>query len=139
VNQFYDTHRVRMLSGGFDWAAGTKRCVLVNSGYVFAATHLTLAEIVAGNRVGSIMSVSDREVTTDGWATSSAVQFLAVPGVTPITGIVLVDGATEAADLIAYFDDAEELPITPYGFNVFFRPNPTYPGTIVGTGGWFRP
>lgn len=141
LNTLYYVARQRMLTGLFNWLAGSPRAYLVTSGYTFDATHDTLSDVASNTRLANALIIN-RSVNAHGWCCSIGIEFEDVqPALSalPAAAVVFVEGNSESSKLIACFNSVVELPFTPDGRTWFFYPNSQEGGSYTGDGGWFTP
>lgn len=121
ANALYDAGRNAFLTGDIDWVADDIRCVLVDTATyaVNLATHTSLADIPAAERVASTTASMTGKTATAGVADAADVTFPAVSGDPSEALVIYKHNATESlATLIAYIDSATGLPVTPNGGDI---------------------
>jgi hypothetical protein len=118
ANLIFDTAREAFLNGGINWTSDDFRVVLISSGYTFSSAHDFLNDIVGGNRVATSAALTGK-TSTAGVADAADITFTAVTG-SAVTQFVIYrhTGTESTSNLIAYFDTATNLPITPNGGDI---------------------
>jgi hypothetical protein len=118
ANLIFDSAREAFLNGGINWTSDDFRVVLISSGYTFSSAHDFLNDIVGGNRVATSTSLTGK-TSTAGVADAADITFTAVTG-SAVTQFVIYrhTGTESTSNLIAYFDTATNLPITPNGGDI---------------------
>jgi hypothetical protein len=127
MSSMYAVARQRMVTGSFNWPAGTWSAYLVTAAYVpNFETHAVLADVPSGTRMGGNRLTGPTAV--GGICDADDVVIPSISGV-PFA-VVLVDatGSEEAYGLVAYIDD---------GFGVYGGSGPS--ALIWSTSGIFRP
>lgn len=106
--------RTGFAKGEINWLADTFKCVLVDTGtYAFNQSHSSLADIPAGARIGSIVTLTGTAIVS-GACDANDVTFPSVSGASAEAVVIFKDGGTEATSpLIIFIDQATGLPITP--------------------------
>lgn len=118
ANLIFDSAREAFLNGQINWTSDDFRVILLSSGYTFSAAHDFLNDVLAGNRVATSASLTSK-TTTAGVADAADVTFTAVTG-SQVTQFVIYrhTGTESTSHLVAYFDTATNLPITPNGGDI---------------------
>lgn len=120
ANALYDTARKRFLEGQFNWLTDTIKAVAVDTGVYTPnlSAHEYLADIALGARISTSGALANK-ATTGGAADADDVTLTSVSG-NSIEAIVLYrdSGDPATSPLIAYFDTATGLPITPNGGDI---------------------
>ncbi len=120
ANVLYDKGRQGFLSGDIDWDADNIKVILIDSAdyTVDLALHDFLDDVPAGARVAISGNLTSK-TTTDGVADAADVTFSSVSGDVSEALIIYQDTGAEATSrLIAYFDTATGLPVTPNGGDI---------------------
>jgi len=119
ANALYDTGRNAFLRGDLSWNSHTFKVVLLSSSYTVNLTsHQFLSSIPGGSRVAT-SSVLTTSLPGAGVADASDITFTSVTGSQVTQFVVYRDTGTEAtSQLVAYFDTATNLPITPNGGDI---------------------
>ncbi|HXG46041.1 MAG TPA: hypothetical protein VNO52_00320 [Methylomirabilota bacterium] len=120
ANALYDKGREGFLDGSIDWDTHTIKAVLLDGADYTPnlATHDNLDDVPAAARVGTPQTLANKTVT-NGVADADDITFPNVTG-DPCEYILLYkDTGVEATSrLIALFDTATGLPVTPNGGNI---------------------
>lgn len=117
ANALYPLGRQAFLDGDIDWAANNIKVVLVDTTYVFSAAHQFLSS-VAGDVVATSGNLANK-TSTNGTADADNITFTAVSGAQVGSFVVFQDtGNAATSRLIAYFDSATGLPVTPNGGDI---------------------
>lgn len=120
ANALYDKGREAFLTGGINWTSDTIKVVLVDAAdyTVNIATHDFLDDIPSGARIATSGALAGK-TATDGVADADDLVFTAVSGDQFEAFVIFKDTGSEATSrLIAYFDTATGLALTPNGGNV---------------------
>ncbi len=120
ANGLYDGAREAFLDGSLSFTGDTMKTILVDTALytVNLATDEFLDDVALGSRI-SISSALTGKTATDGVADADNAPFTAVSGAT-VEGIIMFhDTGVEATSrLVAWWDTATGLPLTPNGGNV---------------------
>ena len=117
-NALYTLARQSFLNGGIDWATADLRVALVNSSYTVNLATDQYISTVAANIVARSSSLTS-VTSTGGVANAANVTFSSVSGSTVSYFVIYAyTGTDSTSQLIAYFDTASNLPITPNGGNI---------------------
>jgi hypothetical protein len=117
-NALYTLARQSFLNGGINWGSADIRVALVDSTYtVNLATDQYVSTITA--KIVARSSTLTSVTSTGGVANAANVTFSSVSG-SAVNYIVIYanTGTDSTSQLIAYFDTATNLPITPNGGNI---------------------
>ncbi len=119
ANALYDTGRKAFLRGDLSWNSNTFKVVLLSSSYTpNLATHQFLSSISVGSRVATSSALTTL-LPGAGVADASDITFTSVSGSQVTQFVVFRDTGTEStSQLVAYFDTAINLPITPNGGDI---------------------
>jgi hypothetical protein len=119
ANALYDTGRNAFLRGDLSWNSNTFKVVLLSSSYTpNLATHQFLSSISVGSRVATSSALTTL-LPGAGVADASDITFTSVSGSQVTQFVVFRDTGTEStSQLVAYFDTAINLPITPNGGDI---------------------
>jgi hypothetical protein len=122
ANALYDFGRQGFLEGTIDWDTDTIKAVLVRSYTVNLATHDNLDDIT-GAGGGTIVSTSPAFSTksvTAGVADAADITFSTVTAGASCPYIIIYKdtGTASTSRLIAYIDQATNLPVTPNGGDI---------------------
>lgn len=120
ANALYAKGRQAFLEGAINWSSNTIKIALVDTAdyTVNLATHDNLDDVPAGARVATSSALTGK-TTTDGVADADDVVLSAVTGDPSEALVIFVDTGTESTSkLIAFFDTATGLPVTPNGGNI---------------------
>jgi hypothetical protein len=119
ANALYDTGRNAFLRGDLSWNSHTFKVVLVSSSYTVNLTsHQYLSSIPSGARVATSSALTT-SLPGAGVADASDITFSSVTGSQVTQFVIYRDTGTEAtSQLVAYFDTATNLPITPNGGDI---------------------
>lgn len=120
ANALYDKAREAFLTAAINWTSDTIKVVLVDTAdyTVSLTTHQYLSDIPSGARVATSAALGSKTATL-GVADAADTSFTAVSGDQSEAYVIFVDTGTEGTSrLIAYFDSATGLPITPNGGNI---------------------
>lgn len=119
ANALYDTGRNAFLRGDLSWNSHTFKVVLVSSSYTVNLTsHQYLSSIPSGARVATSSALTT-SLPGAGVADASDITFTSVTGSQVTQFVIYRDTGTEAtSQLVAYFDTATNLPITPNGGDI---------------------
>jgi hypothetical protein len=119
ANALYDTGRNAFLRGDLSWNSHTFKVVLLSSSYTVNLTsHQYLTSIPGGARVATSSALTT-SLPGAGVADASDITFTSVTGSEVTQFVVYRDTGTEAtSQLVAYFDTATNLPITPNGGDI---------------------
>lgn len=120
ANALYDKAREAFLTAAINWTSDNIKVVLVDvADYtVNLTTHQYLSDIPSGARVATSPNLGTKSATL-GVADAADTSFTSVTGDPCEAYVVYVDTGTEGTSrLIAYFDTATGLPITPNGGNI---------------------
>lgn len=116
ANTLYDKAREAFLAGDLDWDANTIKVSLLSSAYTFSQSHQyysDLAGVVATS--GALAS----KTVTSGVADAADVTLSAVTGSQVTQFVIWQDsGVAGTSRLIAFFDSATNLPVTPNGGDI---------------------
>ena len=114
ANSLYDKGREKFASAQINWLTDDIRVVLVDTGaYTFSQAHEFLSDVPSAARISSIQALSGKALVS-GACDANDLTFPAVSGVS-IEAIVIFKqgGSNGASPLLAFFDTATGLPITP--------------------------
>lgn len=121
ANAMYDKGVEKIMKGEIDLDADTIKVALVDTGtYTFSQTHEFYSSVSAGV-VGTPQAIANKTVGSAGAKTFDGdnVTFSAVSGATVEAFVVYKDtGNPATSPLIAYFDTATGLPVTPNGGDI---------------------
>lgn len=119
ANALYDLGRQAFLEGTIAYLTDNIKAVLVSSGYTpSTTTHQFLSDIPGGSRVATSGNLASK-TSTAGVANAAAVTFTAVTGAQCLYLVLYKDTGTAATSpLIAIFDTATGLPVTPSGGDI---------------------
>jgi hypothetical protein len=119
ANALYDTGRNAFLRGDLSWNSHTFKVVLLSSSYtVNLASHQYLTSIPGGARIATSISITT-SLPGAGIADASDITFTSVTGSQVTQFVIYRDTGTEAtSQLVAFFDTATNLPITPNGGDI---------------------
>lgn len=120
ANALYDKGRQAFLEGAINWSSDTIKIVLLDaSDYtVNLVTHDNLDDIPAAARVATSSALTGK-TTTDGVADADDVVLSSVTGDQSEAFAIFKDtGVESTSKLIAYFDTATGIPVTPNGGNI---------------------
>ena len=125
ATSFYDLGgRTSFAKGEINWLTDTIKAVLVDTGtYTFSQSHSTLADIPAGARIGSIVSLANKAVVA-GACDADDVTIPSVSGTSAEAVVLFKDGGTEATSpLIIFMDNTSVtgLPITPNSGDIILQ------------------
>ena len=116
MNALYDAAREDFLKGLLDWSSDDIRPILIDAASytVNLALDGFLSDVPAGARASTGTSLTGKTSTT-GIADADDATFTAVPAGPACEAVVLYKhtGVEATSRLIAYIDDATNLPITP--------------------------
>lgn len=117
----YDKGRELFLSGLCNWANANIRAALVESGYVFSASHNVLSDVNAYITVASEISanITNKSITS-GVADGDNALCSSVTAGKTIAGVVIYvyNATNSSARLIAYIDEGTGFPLATDGSNV---------------------
>lgn len=119
ANALYDLGRQAFLEGSIAYLTDNIKAVLVSSGYTPAtATHQFLSDIPGGSRVATSGNLASK-TSSAGVANAASVTFSAVTGAQCLYLVLYKDtGTATTSPLIAIFDTATGLPVTPSGGDI---------------------
>jgi len=119
ANALYDTGRNAFLRGDLSWNSHTFKVVLLSSSYTVNLTsHQYLTSIPSGARIATSSALTT-SLPGAGVADASDITFTSVTGSQATQFVIYRDTGTEAtSQLVAYFDTATNLPITPNGGDI---------------------
>lgn len=121
ANTLYPKAKEAFLRGEIDLTADSIKVVLVkiSGGYTYNANHDFYDDLVPGsNVVGSPQTLSGITVT-NGVLDATDVTFSSVTGAAVGAVVIYKDtGASGTSSLIAYYDTATGIPVTPNGGNI---------------------
>lgn len=119
ANALYDLGRQAFLEGSIAYLTDDIKAVLVSSGYTpSTTTNQFLSDIPGGSRVATSGNLASK-TSTAGVANAAAVTFTAVTGAQCLYLVLYKDTGTAATSpLIAIFDTATGLPVTPSGGDI---------------------
>ena len=120
ANALYDKGRQAFLEGAINWSSDTIKIVLLDAAdyTVNLATHDNLDDIPAAARVATSSALTGK-TTTDGVADADDVVLSSVTGDQSEAFAIYKDtGVESTSKLIAYFDTATGIPVTPNGGNI---------------------
>jgi hypothetical protein len=118
ANALYEKAKNSFLTGGIAWTSASIGVVLCASPYTpNLVTDNALDDIAAANRVAS--AILTATAASDGQADAEDVTFATLSG-SVVKSIVVFEytGTESTSELIAYFDSASGLPLTPNGGDV---------------------
>jgi ApbE superfamily uncharacterized protein (UPF0280 family) len=119
ANLIYDSGREAFLNGDIDFTNDDIRVILLSSGYTFSSAHDFLNDVAGGGVRVATSSALTGKSSTAGVADAADVTFTAVSGSQVTQFIIYQHTGTESTSrLIAYFDTATNLPITPNGGDI---------------------
>jgi hypothetical protein len=119
ANALYDTGRNAFLRGDLSWNSNTFKVVLLSSSYTSnLSTHQYLSSIPGGARVATSSALTTL-LPGAGVADASDITFTSVSGSQVTQFVIYRDTGVEAtSQLVALFDTAINLPITPNGGDI---------------------
>lgn len=120
MNFIYDSAREAFLAGDASWRDDNIKVMLVDANDYVAdqAAHQFLTSVPAAARVATSANLTSKTVT-DGVADAADVVFSAVNGDPSEALIYYQDTGVEGTSLLlAYFDTATNLPVTPNGGDI---------------------
>jgi len=121
MNALYDAAREDFSKGLLDWTSDDIRAILIDSASytVSLATHGFLTDVPGGARASTSGSLTTK-TSTAGVCDADNVTFTAVAAGPACEAIILYKhtGVEATSRLIAYVDDATNLPITPNGGDI---------------------
>jgi hypothetical protein len=126
TSQLYSKGREGFLDGSIDWNTGTIKVSLLR-GYTFNDAHQVLSDVTGSGATIVATQTLTTPTVAGGVANADPVTFNSVPTGTACSCYILyqssapgggADLATSAQRLIAYIDDATNLPVTPNGGNI---------------------
>ena len=119
ANALYDTGRNAFLRGDLSWNSNTFKVVLLSSSYTAnLSTHQYLSSIPGGARVATSSALTTL-LPGAGVADASDITFTSVSGSQVTQFVIYRDTGVEAtSQLVALFDTAINLPITPNGGDI---------------------
>lgn len=119
ANALYDTGRNAFLRGDLSWNSNTFKVVLLSSSYTAnLSTHQYLSSIPGGARVATSSALTTL-LPGAGVADASDITFTSVTGSQVTQFVIYRDTGVEAtSQLVALFDTAINLPITPNGGDI---------------------
>ena len=119
ANALYDTGRNAFLRGDLSWNSHTFKVVLLSSSYtVNLASHQYLTSIPGGARVATSAGLTT-SLPGAGIADASDITFTSVTGSQVTQFVIYRDTGVEGtSQLVAFFDTATNLPITPNGGDI---------------------
>jgi hypothetical protein len=120
ANAFFALGREKFLTGAIDFATDNIKIVLVDEGTdtPVPATDEFLSDIAVGARIATSGNLGTK-TTTGGTADAADVTFSSVTGASVESFVVYKDtGTASTSPLIAYFDTATGLPVTPNGGDI---------------------
>ena len=119
ANALYDTGRNAFLRGDLSWNSNTFKVVLLSSSYTANLSTLQyLSSISAGARVATSSALTTL-FPGAGVADASDITFTSVSGSQVTQFVIYRDTGVEAtSQLVALFDTAINLPITPNGGDI---------------------
>lgn len=124
MNALYDAAREDFLKGLLDWSSDDIRPILIDAASytVNLALDGFLSDVPAGARASTGTSLTGKTSTT-GIADADDATFTAVPAGPACEAVVLYKhtGVEATSRLIAYIDDATNLPITPNGGDILVQ------------------
>jgi len=122
ADAMYNNYREEALTGVRNVATETIKVVGVTSGYTFAATHTSINDINAANRVHTSAALTSK-TTTDGIFDAADATLTAVAAGSAIAALVVfVEAGTSASStLMLYLDSAAQLPVTPNGGDIIIQ------------------
>lgn len=122
ANKIYKNALVLMGTKAIDLVNDDIRVVLLSAGYTFSDSHTVMTSVTSGLRVATSGTIAGRSFA----AGTGQVPLLATNTVlSAVTGSQVValivfknTGTDSTASLIAYFDTATNMPVTPNGGNI---------------------
>ena len=119
ANALYDTGRNAFLRGDLSWNSNTFKVVLLSRSYTSnLSTHQYLSSIPGGARVATSSALTTL-FPGAGVADASDITFTSVSGSQVTQFVIYRDTGVEAtSQLVALFDTAINLPITPNGGDI---------------------
>ena len=120
ANALFDFGRESFLLGDIAWDTDNIKAVLVDHGTdtPVPGTDQYLSDIAVGARVATSGNLSSK-TTTGGTADAADVTFTSVTGASCESMVIYKDtGVASTSILIAYFDTATGLPVTPNGGDI---------------------
>ncbi|MBP2370215.1 hypothetical protein [Pseudonocardia parietis] len=127
MSALFDPGREGFLDGSIQWNATPTHKISLLRGYTFSAAHKFVSEVTgAGGSLVATQTLSGK-LAASGVADASDVTFPTVAAGDPITALIIyqasatsggADLAASSQRLIAFIDDAANLPITPNGGNI---------------------
>lgn len=118
ANKLYPLGKEGFLAGDIDWDANAIKIRLLDNTYTYSAAHQflsdTTGEVATSANLGS-------KTVTNGAADAADFTFSAVSGNQVTQFIIYADtGVAATSRLIAHFDTATGLPVTPNGGDIDF-------------------
>jgi hypothetical protein len=131
ANALYPAFKALLLSGGINLSTADIKAVLVDGAdYAYNAAHDFLDDVPSGARVGTSANLSGK-TSTNGVFNSDPATMSSVSGdVSEIIILYKDTGVAATSPLIAYYDSATGLPVTPSGINITVSPD-------AGANHWF--
>lgn len=120
ANALYDNAREGFLDGSIDWINTDQHVVLVDlNDYSHSITSdSTLADIPSGARVATAGPLTGKSAT-DGEANAGDITFASASGDESEAVVIYQDGASDSdRRLVAFIDNATNLPVTPNGGDI---------------------
>lgn len=120
ANALYDTGRNAFATGDIDWINDTIKCFLLDADYTpDLANDDFLDDIPVASRVGSAQTLAGK-TSVSGIVDGNDVVFTAVTNATDVVKILLYKdtGVEGTSQLIALYDTATNLPVTPNGGDI---------------------
>jgi hypothetical protein len=119
-NKLYDKGRQKFLDGAISWSSDDIKVVLVQIGVGHYVVDLVndefIASIVVGDRAATTSNLTSKDSTTGIADAATATFSLVAAG--PACGALVIYQDAGSFPLIAYIDDATNLPVTPNGADI---------------------
>jgi len=119
ANKLYPKGKEHFATGGINFTGDNIKCILVTSGYTpNFTTDEFLSVISGGNIVATSGNLASKSATL-GVLNAAALVFTAVSGSTVTQVVMYKDtGTSSTSPLLAYWDTATGLPVTPNGGDI---------------------
>ena len=119
-NALYDAGRNAFAKGDIDWLNDTIKCQLLDADYTpNLSTNDFLDDVASAARVGTAQTLAGKTASA-GVVDANDVVFTAVTNATNVTMILIYKdtGVEGTSQLIALYDTATNLPVTPNGGDI---------------------
>ena len=118
ANALYTLARQSFLNGGINWSSADIRVALVTSGYTVNLSTDQYVTSIASYIVARSTALLSK-TSTGGTANAASIDIASVTGSTVAYFVIYANsGSDSTSQLIAYFDTATNLPITPNGGDI---------------------